>query len=154
MKTVHENKSALALRGIANRTRGRGHGSITRLMSPSDLGQIVKPFVFLDIFETKGVNIRALGNMPIHPHSGITTMTVFTKGSMLYNDPAAGSGALRYGAVEWARAGGGMWHGKELTADDVQHIQGFQLWIALPPDIENGEPVSRYIQPRFSIREF
>ena len=146
MNTGLENESTQSRRGIANRTRGRGHGPITRLMSPSDLGQIVKPFVFLDIFETMGANIRALGNMPIHPHSGIATVTVFTKGSMLYNDPAAGCGALRYGGVEWARAGGGMWHGKELTADDVPHIQGFQLWIALPPDIENGEPDSRYIE--------
>lgn len=146
MKNVLDNKSALALRRIASRTRGRGHGPITRLMSPSDLGQIVKPFVFLDIFETKGANIRALGNMPIHPHSGIATVTVFTKGSMLYNDPAAGSGTLGYGGVEWARAGGGMWHGKELTADNVPHIQGFQLWIALPAALENGEAVSRYIE--------
>ncbi|MES2742062.1 MAG: pirin family protein [Pseudomonadota bacterium] len=146
MKTVLDNKSALAFRRIASRTRGRGHGPITRLMSPSDLGQIVKPFVFLDIFETKGADIRALGNMPIHPHSGIATVTVFTKGDMLYNDPVAGSGTLHYGAVEWARAGGGMWHGKELTAGNVPHIQGFQLWMALPADLENCEPVSRYIE--------
>jgi redox-sensitive bicupin YhaK (pirin superfamily) len=148
MNTVLDNQSSPALRPIAGRTRGRGHGPITRLMSPSDLGQIVKPFVFLDIFETKGANVRALGNMPIHPHSGIATVTVFTKGGMLYNDPATGSGALHYGGVEWARAGGGMWHGKELSVDDVLHIQGFQLWIALPAELENGEPVSRYIEAR------
>jgi redox-sensitive bicupin YhaK (pirin superfamily) len=36
-----------------------------------------------------------------------------------------------------------MWHGKEFPAGDVPHIQGFQLWIALPPDIENSAPVCR-----------
>lgn len=146
MKTINDNKTALPLRRITKRTRGHGHGPITRLMSPSDLGQIVKPFVFLDLFETKGAAIGAFGNMPIHPHSGIATVTVFTKGGMIYNDPTIGSGTLRYGGVEWARAGGGMWHGKELTAADVPHIQGFQLWMALPADLENGEPVSRYIE--------
>lgn len=146
MKTNPDNQPAPAIRGIAKRTRGRGHGPITRLMSPSDLGQIVKPFVFLDIFEMKGAAIQTLGEMPIHPHSGIATVTVFTKGGMHYNDPAIGSGTLRYGGVEWARAGGGMWHGKELKADDVPHIQGFQLWMALPADLENSEPVSRYIE--------
>jgi hypothetical protein len=33
-------------RAIVQRTRGRTQGPITRLMSPSDLGEILKPFVF------------------------------------------------------------------------------------------------------------
>ena len=48
-----------APRRIALRTRGHGHGPITRLMSPSDLGQVVKPFVFLDIFD-----IHAIASQP------------------------------------------------------------------------------------------
>lgn len=133
-------------RHIARRTRGHGHGPITRLMSPSDLGQIVKPFVFLDIFDAGGATLQALGSMPLHPHSGIATVTVFTEGSMRFNDPQAGTGTIAYGGVEWMRAGGGVWHGKEMTPDAVPHIQGFQLWLALPPELENGEPVSRYIE--------
>ena len=35
-------------RQIVHRTRGQRHGAITRLMSPGDLGQVLKPFVFLD----------------------------------------------------------------------------------------------------------
>ena len=31
-------------RRVAVRTRGIRHGSVTRLMSPADLGQILKPF--------------------------------------------------------------------------------------------------------------
>ena len=38
-------------REIIYRTRGHTHGPITRLMSPGDLGQLLKPFVFLDLFE-------------------------------------------------------------------------------------------------------
>ncbi len=37
-------------RAIAQRTRGQTHGPITRLVSPSDLGEALKPFVFLDYF--------------------------------------------------------------------------------------------------------
>jgi hypothetical protein len=40
-------------REIVYRTRGRRHGPITRLMSPGDLGQVLKPFVFLDLFDTQ-----------------------------------------------------------------------------------------------------
>ncbi len=39
---------------VARRTRAQNHGPITRLMSPSDFGRVLKPFVFLDRFETQG----------------------------------------------------------------------------------------------------
>ncbi|VFR32662.1 Pirin-related protein [plant metagenome] len=133
-------------RRISRRTRGNGHGPITRLMSPSDLGQIVKPFVFLDLFDVDRNTMPVLADMPLHPHSGVATVTVPIEGRLLYNDPTTGSGALSYGGVEWMRAGGGVWHGKELTADDVPRIQGFQLWLSLSTELENGEPVSRYIE--------
>jgi len=133
-------------RRIARRTRGHGGGPITRLMSPSDLGRIVKPFVFLDLFDAHGATIRAMGDMPLHPHSGISTVTVFTEGRMRYNVLEIGSGALGYGGVEWMRAGGGVWHGKEMTPDETPRIQGFQLWLALPPELENGPSDSRFIE--------
>ena len=37
-------------RAITHSTRGHGHGSITRLVSPSDIGELIKPFVFLDYY--------------------------------------------------------------------------------------------------------
>jgi redox-sensitive bicupin YhaK (pirin superfamily) len=132
---------ALAQRRIVHRTRGSGHGPITRLMSPSDLGQVVKPFVFLDLFEAEG----GLMEMPLHPHSGIGTVTLFTKGDVRFDDPEAGQGTIAYGGVEWSRAGGGMWHGKELSAGKSPRFQGFQLWVALPPDLENGPSESQYL---------
>jgi redox-sensitive bicupin YhaK (pirin superfamily) len=132
----------LTQRGIVHRTRGHRHGPITRLMSPSDLGEVVKPFVFLDLFEAEG----GLMDMPVHPHSGIGTITVFTKGDVKFDDPDNGTGTISYGGVEWSRAGGGMWHGKELAPGRSTHFQGFQLWVALPPDLENGPSESQYLE--------
>jgi len=40
-----------ASRKVVQSTRGLSHGPIVRLMSPSDLGEHLKPFVFLDLFE-------------------------------------------------------------------------------------------------------
>ena len=58
-------------RRIVHRTRGHRAGPIARFMSPSDLGEHLKPFVFLDLFEA---DMRALAaGMPLHPHSGIAT---------------------------------------------------------------------------------
>lgn len=137
-----------APRRVVHRTTGHTHGFITRLMSPGDLGQALKPFVFLDIFDFD-VKARAASGMemPIHPHSGIATVTVLTDGQMRFEDPSAGSGTLSYGGVEWMRAGGGVWHGKELSpAPDVPRVRGFQLWLALPPEFENAEPQSQYVE--------
>lgn len=140
---IHPETEAAAPRRIVRKTRGRGQGPIVRLMSPSDLGEVVKPFVFLDLFEA---NMRDMqSNMGLHPHSGIATITVFTKGDVRYEDPEAGRGPLTYGGVEWMRAGDG-WHGKEIAAGDSRIVQGFQLWVALPPELENGVPDSQYIE--------
>jgi len=130
-------------RPISHRTRGSGHGPITRLMSPSDLGHLLKPFVFLDLFEAPG---SFLGHMPLHPHSGIATVTVISEGSVQFDDPHAGRGTIDYGGVEWLRAGAGVWHGKELSAGTCARVQGFQLWLALPPELENGAVDSQYLE--------
>jgi len=121
-------------------------------MSPSDLGQYLKPFVFLDIFDMDGEMLRAMamgGGMPLHPHSGVATVTIIIEGRLRYDDPAIGTGSIAYGGVEWMRAGGGVWHGKEMSPPlDVVRVSGFQLWLALPPELENGAPESRYIEAR------
>src|SRR2546426_8341826 len=70
-------------RAIVRRTRGRTHGPITRLMSPSDFGEILKPFVFLDLFDHEGAPFAA----GLHPHSGIATLTYVAEGSVRYIDP-------------------------------------------------------------------
>ena len=130
-------------RKVVHRTRGYRHGPITRLVSPSDLGERLKPFVFLDLFEA---DMRALaGSMPVHPHSGIATVTVLTRGDVSFDDPVAGHGVIGYGGLEWARAGLGMWHGKELSAGSSPMVQGFQLWIALPPELERTQPETQYL---------
>ena len=140
------------MRRITFRTRGHGHGPIVRLMSPSDLGQRLKPFVFLDLFDMGRTMLDSMahgGGMPLHPHSGIATVTVLTEGQFRFDDPGAGSGTIGYGGVEWMRAGGGVWHGKEMSpVSGVSRVQGFQLWLALPAEVENEAPQSRYIEAR------
>jgi redox-sensitive bicupin YhaK (pirin superfamily) len=129
------------VRIIVRRTRGRTSGPVTRLMSPSDLGQILKPFVFLDLFDHEGAPF----NGALHPHSGIATLTYVMEGTVSYIDPDNTRGTLPAGGVEWMQAGGGMWHGGGL--DNRGRTRGFQLWIALPPDQELGPPQSVYQAP-------
>src|SRR5437879_5575200 len=93
---------------IARRTRGQSHGPITRLMSPSDFARLLKPFVFLDLFDTQPKPFTRLG---LHPHSGIATLTYVAEGSVRYEDTNGATGVLPAGGLEWMRAGGGVWHG-------------------------------------------
>ncbi len=128
-------------RAIVRRTRGRTHGPVTRLMSPSDFGEILKPFVFLDLFDHEGPPF----NGPLHPHSGIATLTYVAEGVVSYIDPDDVRGTLPAGGVEWMQAGRGMWHGGGL--DKAGRTRGFQLWIALPPELELGPTISMYQAP-------
>src|SRR4030081_2936252 len=128
-------------RAIVQRTRGRTHGPVTRLMSPSDVGEILKPFVFLDLFDHDG----ALFNGPLPMPAGIAPLVVVAEGAVSYIDPDNVRGTLPAGGVEWMQAGRGMWHGGGL--DKAGRTRGFQLWIALPPELELGPTISVYQAP-------
>jgi len=135
--------ASLSLRAIVHRTRGNTHGPITRLVSPSDLGMRLKPFVFLDIASFgPGHGKQGFG---MHPHSGIATLTFMMKGDVRYEDTTGQKGVLPAGGVEWMRAGNGIWH----TGDPVNDspMTGFQLWVALPAADENAPTSSIYLAP-------
>ncbi len=129
-------------RNVVELTWGRTHGPITRLMSPGDLGELVKPFVFLDYFETPS---SGGPQMPDHPHSGIATHTTLLQGSTGYRDSTGKSGTLRAGSIEWMQAGGGVWHGGDLRPGEP--IRGYQLWVALPTSLELQPAFSQYLNP-------
>ncbi|KQV89893.1 pirin [Massilia sp. Root351] len=130
-------------RGIVARTQGHGQRGITRLVSPGDLGELIKPFVFLDLFRMGG-NAGA-GGMGMHPHSGIATVTVVMEGAIEYRETTGQQGVLRAGGVEFMHAGGGVWHGGSPHGD--AGVAGFQLWLALPAQDENGPAHSQYLAP-------
>src|SRR6201996_5006859 len=127
-------------RRIVHRTRGQTHGPITRLVSPSDLGEIIKPFVFLDLFEVPASSEPLFG---WHPHSGIATLTVVHEGATSYEETTGQNGVLSAGGVEWMRAGRGVWHTGATQGETT--TKGYQLWIALPKDLELAPAEGRYL---------
>ncbi|HTB90380.1 MAG TPA: pirin family protein [Steroidobacteraceae bacterium] len=131
-------KARTTPRAIVLRTRGSRHGPITRLASPSDVGELIKPFVFLDLFDISAGNAPNFG---WHPHSGIATLTLVQKGAIEYQETTGVKGILAEGGIEWMRAGRGVWH----TGAAVQQAKGFQLWIALPEALESAPSQSQYL---------
>lgn len=128
-------------REIVYRTNGTTRGGVTRLASPGVAGEIIKPFVFLDLFHLESSKHK----MGMHPHSGIATVTVILDGALEYRETTGSEGILPAGGIEWMRAGGGVWHEGGPAAGGA--VRGFQLWLALPPEDENAASQSLYLPP-------
>jgi redox-sensitive bicupin YhaK (pirin superfamily) len=129
-----------SMRSIVVRTHGNSRRAVTRIVSPSDIGELIKPFVFLDYFD-----FLPTGNalFPMHPHSGIATITVLMSGTLGYEDTTGASGILHAGSIEWMRAGRGIWH--DASPASRERFRGYQIWVALPRSLENASPQSQYL---------
>ena len=116
-------------RKVIFRTRGDAHGPVVRMVSPSDVGKMIKPFVFLDLIDTH----EAIGQPGFgwHPHSGIATLTLAIEGQGRYVESLGQEGTMVAGDIEWMSAGLGVWH----AGFAMPPIKGFQLWVALPPEL-------------------
>jgi len=130
------------LRSIVARTGGRRHGPITRLMSPGDLGRMLKPFVFLDYVEADG-NGPAFG---FHPHSGIATLTLPLTFDIEHSTSTGQVDTVAQGGIEWVVAGSGIWH-KARSLNGTKML-AFQTWFALPPSHELSTPSAMFLQAR------
>ncbi len=125
---------------------GTTHGPITRLISPAGLGEQLKPFIFLDYFNA---HIQPGFGFPMHPHSGIATLTWQPGSDVAYEDTTGQHGVLKAGGLEWMNAGGGAWHKGSLMGSGK--VTGFQLWVAMPPGVESGPSKSQYIPPESDL---
>ncbi len=132
------------LRKIASKHSSPAYGPITRVISPDaeGLGELLKPFIFLDYFNA---SIRPGFGFPMHPHSGIATLTWQPGCDVQYEDTTGKNGVLKAGGLEWMNAGGGAWHRGTLMGNG--HVTGFQLWVPMPPDIEDGPSIGQYVPP-------
>ncbi|QVN22947.1 pirin family protein [Burkholderia pyrrocinia] len=132
-------QTAVTGRHVVFRTRGRAHGPVVRMASPSDVGEMIKPFVFLDLVDTQA----PLGQPAFgwHPHSGIATLTLVIDGRGTYAESTGHEGTMEAGDIEWMSAGRGVWH----TGSVVPPVKAFQLWVALPPGRELAPAFSQHL---------
>ncbi|MBZ5794449.1 pirin family protein [Burkholderia contaminans] len=132
-------RTAVAGRHVVFRTRGHAHGPVVRMVSPSDVGEMIKPFVFLDLIDTQApIGQTAFG---WHPHSGIATLTLAIDGRGTYAESTGHEGTMEPGDIEWMSAGRGVWH----TGSVVPPVKAFQLWVALPPGRELAPAFSQHL---------
>jgi redox-sensitive bicupin YhaK (pirin superfamily) len=113
------------------------------MVSPGDLGELMKPFVFLDHVHGRVAPGTGFG---WHPHSGIATLTYSLDSDVAYEDTSGQEGVVEATGLEWMRAGSGTWH-RGSVRPRVPVITAFQLWLALPPGVEDGPPEGLYVAP-------
>jgi redox-sensitive bicupin YhaK (pirin superfamily) len=129
-------------RSVVARTFGITRGPITRLVSPSDIGQLIKPFVFLDYGVLPASKAKLFG---MHPHSGIATLSLPIQGEILFADTTGETGVVKTAGLEWMKAGNGVWHDGGISGETP--LEMFQLWMALPEHEENAPAQSKNIDP-------
>jgi redox-sensitive bicupin YhaK (pirin superfamily) len=130
----------LHARPVVARTRGCARPGGVRLVSPAELGDLVKPFVLVDVFD---VEPAAAGKTVWQAYSGIAAVTILCKGKLVIEETAGHRWTLGAGSVGWLSAGGGAWRSSMVAAQET--AAGFHLWVALGPEAENGPAQSCYL---------
>ncbi|UJB31689.1 pirin family protein [Chromobacterium sp. Beijing] len=122
----------------------RDIGFPVRRLLPTRQARRVGPFVFLDHmgparFAAEG----SAGDVRPHPHIGLATVTYLFSGAMMHRDSLGTVQRIAPGAVNLMTAGSGITHSERVPADIRQQgvaVEGMQLWLALPDELEECEP--------------
>ncbi|PZP47426.1 MAG: hypothetical protein DI598_10915 [Pseudopedobacter saltans] len=102
----------------------------------------VGPFVFIDHMGPTALKDYQNMDVAPHPHIGLSTLTYLFEGAIRHQDSMGNDIVITPGAVNWMTAGKGVSH-SERTPEYMRHtekvLHGFQLWVALPKSLENGD---------------
>lgn len=103
----------------------------------------VGPFVFIDHMGPTCLQKFQNFDVPPHPHIGLSTLTYLFEGSIFHRDSMGNAIEIKPGEVNWMTAGKGVVHSErtpEYLRNSLQFLHGFQIWIALPKNLEQSEP--------------
>ena len=115
----------------------------------------VGPFVFIDHMGPARLKEYQSFDVPPHPHIGLSTLTYLFEGAIFHRDSLGNALEIKPGAVNWMTAGKGVVH-SERTPENLRNseysLHGFQIWVALPKELEKSEPSFFHIEEGGKIR--
>lgn len=128
---------------IEERSRDIGDFLVGRLI-PFRKKRMVGPFIFIDHMGPEKLGPEKYMDVDQHPHIGLATLTYLLEGEIMHEDSIGTAQRIRPGSVNLMVAGKGVTH-TERTPDDLRGgheytMHGYQIWIALPKNLENMEP--------------
>lgn len=133
---------------IDSKPRDLGGFMVGRVL-PDVERRAIGPFVFLDHIGpteiTKGLPRSA--DVRPHPHIGLSTLTYLFEGEITHRDSLGFEQTINPGEVNWMTAGRGITHSErfERLRAHGGKIHGVQVWVALPNEAEECEPVFQHV---------
>jgi len=128
---------------IEERPRDIGNFMVGRLL-PFQNKRMVGPFIFIDHMGPTLISEHKNFDVPPHPHIGLSTLTYLFEGNIMHRDSLGTEVEIKPGQVNWMTAGKGIVH-SERTPEYLRHsektLHGLQIWVALPKELEEMEPV-------------
>lgn len=128
---------------IEERSRDIGDFMVGRLI-PFRKKRMVGPFIFIDHMGPSEIGPDNYLDVDQHPHIGISTLTFLLEGEITHEDSLGTHQVITPGSVNWMVAGKGVTHTErtpEHLRDGSKHkLHGYQIWVALPKDLEFIEP--------------
>ncbi|TRZ43234.1 pirin family protein [Robertkochia solimangrovi] len=134
---------------IEERARDIGDFLVGRLL-PFRKKRTVGPFIFIDHMGPSTIGPGSYMDIGQHPHIGLSTLTYLFEGSVRHRDSIGSDQIIEPGAVNWMTAGKGAAH-TERTPEPLRdgrttNLHGFQIWVALPKELEFIEPVFHHFE--------
>jgi len=135
---------------IEERSRDIGDFIVGRLI-PFRKKRMVGPFIFIDHMGPTTLGPDHYMDVDQHPHIGIVTLTYLLEGQIVHEDSIGTKQLIQPGSVNWMVAGKGCTHTertpKILRAHkEVFTMHGYQIWVALPKDLEDIAPEFHHIE--------
>ncbi len=134
---------------IEERSRDIGDFLVGRLI-PFRKKRMIGPFIFIDHMGPTQLGPLKYMDVNQHPHMGLSTLTFMLEGEIMHEDGLGTYQRISPGSVNWMTAGKGVTH-TERTPPDLRNgntftAHGYQIWVALPKELEDMEPQFHHIE--------
>lgn len=128
---------------VNERQRELGSFLVGRLL-PFRKKRQVGPFTFIDHMGPGQIGPGRYMDVDQHPHIGLSTLTYLFAGTIEHRDSTGAYQNIGPGDVGFMTAGKGVTHTERTPAnmrDGQQYpVHGYQIWVALPRELEEMEP--------------
>lgn len=133
---------------VDERQTDLGNFMVGRLL-PFRKKRQIGPFTFIDHMGPAVLGNGKYMDVDQHPHIGLSTLTYLYQGEIEHRDSIGSVQVIQAGDVGFMTAGSGVTHTErtpqELRGEIEFAVHGYQIWVALPGDMEEMEPRFDYI---------
>lgn len=133
---------------LQGRVSELAHGLQVRRVLPAARQRSVGPFVFFDHMGPVHLSADTDSDVGAHPHIGLATVSYLFEGRLLHRDSIGSVQRITPGDINWMTAGRGIVHSERVPDEDRgkdRRLHGLQLWVALPPELEETEPAFQHV---------